>query len=236
MSKKKNKQQGGEILENPEVLAEQISITEEFFKSNKTIVYVITTVIAVIVAVLFGYKYYATNQDDIAQIDMFQAVFYFESDSLDKALNGDGNNYGFLEIIDEYSVTKSANLAHFYAGSIYLKQGDYNSAIEYLRKFKSSDLLVQPRSLALIGDAYMELEDFGEASKAYKKAANNNPNKEFSPHYLVKAAVAYENDNNLKSALECYEIIVDKYFDGDQTVLQNAKKHKARLSGLTSNK
>jgi hypothetical protein len=43
---------------------------------------------------------------------MFQAVYYFEADSLDKALNGDGNNLGFLEIIDEYSVTDAANLAN----------------------------------------------------------------------------------------------------------------------------
>ena len=42
---------------------------------------------------------------------MFQAVYYFEADSLDRGLNGDGNNLGFLDIIDEYGITDAANLS-----------------------------------------------------------------------------------------------------------------------------
>ena len=72
---------------------------------------------------------------------MFQAVYYFEQDSLVKALNGDGNNYGFLEIIDEYGFSEAANLSHYYAGVSYLKLGNYNNAISYLNSFSSSDLL-----------------------------------------------------------------------------------------------
>ena len=234
MSKNKNKQ-GGDILENPEVLAEQISKTEEFFTKNRTIVYVAVTILAVVVAVIFGYKYYATTQDDLAQSDMFQAVFYFESDSLDKALNGDGNNYGFLEIIDEYSVTKAANLAHYYAGVIYLKQGDYSSAIDYLGKFKGGDYLVESRTYSLIGDAHMEMGNYDDASRSYERAANNNGNKEFSPVYLEKAALAHENNGDLRSALRCYEMILEDYHDAEDAIIQNAKKHQARLEALTSN-
>ena len=233
MGKKKQKQ-GGDIIENPEVLAEQISKTEEFFTKNRTIVYVVTTVIAVAVAVVFGYKYYATSQDELAQVDMFQAVYYYEADSLDKALNGDGNNYGFLEIVEEYSVTKSANLSNFYIGSIYLKQGDFNSAIDYLNKFKAGDLLVQARAYSLIGDAHMELGEYQDASKAYTKAAKHNPTKEFSPIYLQKAAIAFENEGDTQSALGCYESILADFSEADQATLQNAKKHKARLSSLGS--
>jgi hypothetical protein len=56
---------------------------------------------------------------------MFQAVRYFESDSLNLALNGDGNNLGFLQIVEDYSGTKAGNLANYYAGVIYLKQGNF---------------------------------------------------------------------------------------------------------------
>jgi len=69
---------------------------------------------------------------------------YFEQDSLNKALNGDGQNPGFLDIIDEYSMTNASNLANYYTGLIFLKQGKYQDAINYLEKFDSDDEFVGP--------------------------------------------------------------------------------------------
>ena len=109
--KKVNPTKGEEMIENPEVLAEQISKTEEFLEQNKKMVFSVGGVLAVIVAAYFLYNYWITNQSQAAQNEMFQAVYYFEADSLDKALNGDGNNLGFLDIIAEYSMTDAANLA-----------------------------------------------------------------------------------------------------------------------------
>src|SRR5690349_1202188 len=45
---------------------------------------------------------------------MFRAQEYFSQDSVRLALNGDNVNPGFLKIIDRYSGTTAANLAHFY--------------------------------------------------------------------------------------------------------------------------
>jgi len=56
---------------------------------------------------------------------MFMAQKYFEQDSIRKALNGDGQYLGFLAIIDEYGMTKSSNLSHYYAGMCYLKLGQF---------------------------------------------------------------------------------------------------------------
>ena len=110
---------GEELIENPEVLAEQLSKTEEFLEKNKTLVFTVGGVLAAIVAAYFLYNYWITSRNDTAQNEMFQAVYYFEADSLDRALEGDGNNYGFLEIIDEFSMTEAANLAHYYVGACY---------------------------------------------------------------------------------------------------------------------
>ncbi len=55
----------------------------------------------------------------------------FESDSMDLALNGNGANYGFLDIIDEYGSTPAGNSAHYYAGYSYYSKGDYyNTVVE----------------------------------------------------------------------------------------------------------
>ena len=56
------------------------------------------------------------------------------------------------EIIDEFSGTKAANIASFYAGASYLRLGDFDGAIRHLSDFSSSDFLVQARAYTLMGD------------------------------------------------------------------------------------
>ncbi|RED98868.1 tetratricopeptide repeat protein [Marinoscillum furvescens] len=225
------KEEGIEILEDPDVLANK---AEEFFnnKRNKNLVFGIGGVIAAVIAGFLIYKVYISNQNQEAQQEMFQAVYYFEADSLGKALNGDGINYGFLDIKDTYSGTEAANLASFYAGASYMKLGDYSSAIRNLEDFSSSDYLVQARAYALVGDANMELENYGAAVDAYEQAAGYKPNDQFTPIYLQKLAVAHEANGNFDAAAAAYGKIVDEF--PNATLLQEAKKQKARLEGLAA--
>ncbi len=222
---------GEELLESPEILAEQIGKTEQFIEKNKKLVFTIGGALAAIVAAYFLYNYWNTTQNETAQNEMFQAVYYFEADSLDKALNGDGNNYGFLEIIEEFGMTEAANLANYYAGACYLKKGEYISAIDHLNAFSSSDLLIQARAYALIGDANMEMGNLEEAVSYYNRAAEYNPNEYTTPMYLMKAAVAYELLEDYESAIACYNTIVKKYANASE--YQTARKQKARLEGMT---
>ena len=135
---------------------------------------------------------------------MFQAVYYFEQDSIEFALNGDGSNAGFLKIIDDYGRTDAANLAHFYVGSIYLSQGEFQKAVDHLKQFSADDFFVQARAYALLGDAYMELDNTKDAISAYKRAIDHKENKFFAPRYLSKLAVAYEEAGDLDNAIKAY--------------------------------
>jgi len=232
-TKKKNQpQKGSEILESPDALAEKLTRTEKFLEQNRKMVLGIGGAIVVVLATLFGYRYYVSNQNREAQGEMFQAVYYFEADSLQMALEGDGNNYGLLEIIDEYPRTEAANLAHYYAGISLLKLSRYEEAIDHLRDFSASDYVVQARAYALIGDAHMELENYNEAASFYEKAANYKSNEYFTPIYLMDAALAYENAGDLDQALESYEEIVNNY--STSSVFQDAQKQMSRLEGLLS--
>ncbi len=222
-----------ELLENPDALRDRLSKTESYIEQHATLFLVIGGVLALIIAGFFGYRYYVDNQNAEAQEEMFQAVYYFEADSLSRALQGDGNNYGFLDIIDNYSLTDAANLSKYYAGLVYLKQGNFEEAIDYLNDFSASDALVQARAYALVGDAYMELGDFEEAASQYEKAANYKPNKFFSPQYISKAALAYEQMGDYSSALEAYNRIIEEF--PEATDVQQAQKQKMRLEGLVSN-
>lgn len=225
-----SKSGSNEILESSEALAEQLSRTEQFLEDNKTIVIVVLAFIVGIIAGYIGFNFYSDSRDKVAQRELFQAVYYFEADSLGKALNGDGNSFGFLEIIDEYAFTDAANLASFYAGATYMKLGDFESAIRNLDKFSSDDLLIQARAYSLTGDAYVEIDDLDNAVKYYEKAASNKPNAEFTPTYLIKCAIAYEAKGDTKKAIAQYKRIVDEY--PNATEYQEALKQKSRLEGL----
>ena len=229
MAKDKKKDEGIEILEDPNAIVEKAN---EFLdsKKNRTVVFSIGGVLAAIIIGIAGYNYYITDQNNTAQEELFQAQFYFEADSLGLALNGDGNNYGFLDIIDEFPGTKAANLANFYAGASYLQLGDFDGAIRHLGKFSSSDYLVQARAYALIGDAYLEMDDFVNAEDFYEQAIDYRPNKYFTPVYLKKLAIARENGGNLSGAVSAYQVIIDNYPSAD--LIHDARKHKARLEAL----
>jgi len=229
------KQDNTELLESSEALRDTlVGKTGSFFKSkkNQNLVLGIGAVLALAIAGVFGYTYYIESQNEAAQNDMFQATFYFESDSLNLALNGDGNNYGFLEIIDEYGGTEAANLASYYAGVSYLKQGQYDAAVDYLSDFSSSDFLVQARAYALIGDAYMEQENFQQAADYYEQAANYKPNEFFTPQYLVKAGLAYEAIGDYATAAESYSQIVEEYPESAE--YQQALKQQTRLESMAA--
>lgn len=219
-----------EFLEDPDALAGQLERAEDFFDQNRNIVFGILGGIVLLIVGFFGYRYYVSSQDETAQAEMFPAVYKLEADSLKKALNGDGRSAGLLSIADNYGATPAGNLAEFYAGAGLLKEGKYDEAIERLKSFSSSDLLVQARAYALIGDAYMEKKSFDEATEYYQKAADYKPNKFFTPGYLLKLAIAQEQAKQNDKAIDTYTNIIEKYGQSAEAV--NAKKYKSMLEAM----
>jgi predicted negative regulator of RcsB-dependent stress response len=219
-----------ELVESPDALAERLSQSEDFVKKNKSKLLGFFALIAAVVVGGFLYYNYRSTQNQEAQQAMFQAVYYFEADSLNKALNGDGQYEGLLQIADEYGSTDAGNLANFYAGAALLKQGKFAEAQARLEEFKSDDYLMQARAYSLTGDALLEQGKNKEAADLYVKAADYNANPYFSPLYLMKAGIAYEADNNFASATEMYDRIIKDYVTSAE--VSDAKKYKARAELL----
>ena len=187
---------------------EALSKSEKFIEKNQKILTIVIGSAVVIVLGIFAFqKLYIAPREKAAQGQMFVAQKYFEEDSLNKALNGDANYPGFLDIIDDYSMTKSANLAKYYTGIIYLKQGKYEDAITYLNKFDSGDEFVGPMATGAIGDAYMELGQKDKAVEYYLKASKQQENDLTTPLYLMRAAFVYEDQGKFDKAVELYEKI-----------------------------
>lgn len=230
---KKQAQHENDLLENPAEIAERLGRGEAFLKQNSKILGGVLAAAIILIGGILFFQINNQNQNENAQEEMFQAVYFYEQDSVNYALNGDGINPGFLSIVDEYPRTDAANLAHFYIGSIYLSERNFSDALTHLEQFSSDDFLVQAKAYSLVGDANLELGNTAEAISSYKKAANYNENKYFTPKYLSKLAIAYEKAGQFEEAIETYQTIEDEYFESFEFAA--ARKHKARLEGLASN-
>jgi tetratricopeptide (TPR) repeat protein len=170
-------------------------------------------IIIVIVGAIFGYKYFVSEPNELkAQEALFPAEAWFRIDSARLALEGDNMNAGFLKVISKYSGTKAANLAHFYAGSCYLKLGDFNNAAKQLKDFSSSEPLIEARAKSLLADAYSESGKKEDAAKLYKEAGTLFEKDDFnSPQYLFRAGYLYESMGKNQEAIEMYKLIKEKY-------------------------
>lgn len=194
-----------------------LSRTEQFIEDNQKILTIFTLSIVGIVVIYLGYKRFIVEPaENEAQSQMFVAEQYFEIDSFNLALYGDGNYVGFLDIIDEYKVTKAANLAHYYSGISLLRLGEYDSAVEYLKKFESSDHMLAPLTQGALGDAYLEMGDKDEAIRYYQKAYSMEDNAFLNPIFLLKAGRVYESQGDYQKALNNYETIKSEYPDSQE--------------------
>lgn len=210
MAKKKETEvRGDQRLENIE---ETLTNTERFIVKNQKLLGIIIGVAIVVIVGYFGFqKYIIEPKTADANEQIYVAQRYFEADSLDKALYGDGNALGFLDIVDEFGMTEPGNLANYYAGLSFLKKKDYNQAIDYLSAFDGKDHFVGPMATAAIGDAYMEMGDMSKAAAYYLEAANQNDNDLTTSLFLLKAGQTYELLGEYDKSLNAYTRIKEDY-------------------------
>lgn len=199
-----------EHLQHKKTLAESWMLYQDRYGKQTLIAVAVLLVIAGSYA---GYKHFVQEPKEKQAVEaMFHAEDYFRMDSVKLALNGDDVNAGFAKIISKYPDTRAAQLAAFYAGSCYLKLGDFNKAVKYLKDFSTPALQVQAKAYGLLGDAYSELNKKEDALVAYKKAGSWFDKDEItSSEYLFRAGYLYESMGRTKEAIDMYQLIKDKY-------------------------
>ncbi len=209
MSKKKNVKQTDKNLEGIE---QALTRSEQFIEDNqKVLTYILGGLIVVLLIIIGGNRYYLKPLNDEAAADMYYAERFFEMDSFNLALNGYGTYPGFLNVIDDYGISKSAKISKYYAGVCYHQLGDYEAAVNLLNKFKTDDLLVGAAKYSTLGDAYVEMGDMSKAISAYKSGIEKYENNFSSPIMLKKLGLVYEELGQLDDALETYKVIESTY-------------------------
>ncbi len=219
------KKQGPDLGEGVE---SALTRTERFIEENQKSIIRVVTVLLALTAIFLGVKrFYLLPRDNEARSQMFVAEQYFETDSFNLALYGDGNYSGFIEIMEDYGLTKAANLCQYYAGICYLRLGEFEDALSYLKKFHSRDKMVAPVAEGAKGDAYIELGDMQKGLNYYLRAADKSKNNFTTPIYLMKAAQVHENLQEYGKAIDLYTEIKSEFPDFARN--NNIDKYIARL-------
>jgi len=182
-------------------------------KYSKSIMIVCAAIIVLVGGYFIYQKFFLDPKEEKAADSIFKAEEYYRMDSVNLALNGDGQYPGFLKVIEKYGGTDAGNMACYYAGSCYIKLNENEKAIKYLKKFSTSSKPVQARAYKLLGDANADLGKNKEALDYYEKAAHHFEKDEInSAEYLFTAA--YFADRVMKDpkeAIALYKEVKKKY-------------------------
>ncbi|HRQ86266.1 MAG TPA: tetratricopeptide repeat protein [Flavobacteriales bacterium] len=212
-------------------IGELYTKSELFFERNKTPVTIAVVAVLVIVGGLFGYrKFISEPRAKEAQEMIWKAQYYFEIDSLDLALNGDGNFLGFASVADQYGSTSTGNLAKFYMAVIYHQKGEYETALQYYKEADLGDDVLRVMATGNQGDALVELGNPAEAATQFMKAADLVKSDYTTPMFLMKAGIVYQQQNDWKNAAKCFGRIVSD-FPGSPDA-NTAKKYAARAKAM----
>ncbi len=214
---KSNKKQTKKDDRNIVAVEEALSKSEQFIERNQNSIIFAVAVIVILISGYIGYnRFVQLPREDSAHEDIFMAEKRFERGEYEKALIGDLDHLGFLDIITDYRRTKSSNLARYYAGLSHIRLGEYKEGIDYLKRFRTRDQILGSMRYGAIGDAYWELGDLQKAARYYRKAYQYKPDNLTTPAFLFKAGQLYESKGEFSEAIRLYERILKEYTNSNE--------------------
>jgi len=208
----KKKEQFVKQDEQLQEVNEALTGAGKWIEDNSNLISWIVCGIAVVVMGIIAINQYVIKPKALeASNENAKAVVYFQRGDWDKALNGDeAECIGFEAIADEYKHYQQGKLAALYAGICHFEKGEYEEAAEYLKRFDADDLNIDPAAHQLLGDAYVELGEYGKAVKAFEAAAKSG-NEIIAPMSLKKAGIVYLHEGKNAKALNAFKAIKENY-------------------------
>ncbi|HEY0979147.1 MAG TPA: tetratricopeptide repeat protein [Flavobacteriales bacterium] len=215
-------------------LGQVYTSTELFYEKNKKGITIAVVAVLAVVAGIFGYKrFIAEPRAKEAASLMWKAQYYFENDSLDKAINGDGNYLGFDHVAKEYGSTPSGKLAKFYLGVCYHQKGEFETALSYYKDADPEDQVLSVMAVGNQGDVLVELGRDDEAIERFNKAADMVKSDYTTPMFLMKAGILYQKKQDWKNAAKAFGRVVKDYPQSPDN--NQAKKYAARAEEMAAN-
>jgi tetratricopeptide (TPR) repeat protein len=208
MAKKNFKKEDEQLQE----VNEALSTTGQWIEDNSNLLsWIITGIVVVVLGIIALNNYVFKPKALEANNENAKAVVYFQAGDFEKALNGDeAECIGFEAIANNYRMYRPGKLAALYAGICYFQLGDYEQAANYLKRFNAKDINIAPAASQLLGDAYVELQEYSKAVRAFENAAATQ-NDLIAPMSLKKAGLVYLEMGDKHAAKHAFEQIKNDY-------------------------
>ena len=225
MAKRKKKQNENEVLID---LVETRDKAQSFVEKNQVAAFGVIVALVAIFGIFVIYKgMILPGKQDKALAAMYKAEEQFTKDSFNLALTEPFvGELGLNQFVNEYG-TDSKNVANYYRGVSYMKQGDYQTAADILSKVKNDGDLLSIMKHGTLGDCYSELGQFDKALSEYGKASKAGSIESLTPIYLIRLGLLSEKQGNMDAAKAAYQEVVSDFPNSAQ--LANAEKYLARL-------
>ncbi len=200
------KQNENETRTTIDDLNDSLSGIEQKVQNNQKIIAWATVAVAVVVCIVLIYVYAIRKpgieaaNDAIGQADMSLAI---GNDSIALAQ--------YQQVADNYGYD-AGNRAALNAAIILYRNGKYEEALNYLKKYNPTESIIGAASQSLEGDCYVNLEQYEQAVKCYKKAVSISDNNPFyTPVFMMKEATVERELKNYAAEAKIYREILDKY-------------------------
>jgi tetratricopeptide (TPR) repeat protein len=204
--------QNNKTTESKNVEFEELTSTEGFFDKYKNILIYSSIGIVLVLVGILGYQKLVSEPNNIeSQNEIYNALYDFEKDSLEKAAIGTNDYIGFEEAADSYNGTSGGDIANYSMGIISMERGEFDVALDYFSECGFDDVMVGSMCIGLQGDCNVELGEYEKAVKLFEKAAAREVNEFTSPMYLKKAGLTYEELGQYDKAIVAYTKIKNDF-------------------------
>lgn len=210
-------------------LLDTVSKAQSIYDNNKTTVIGGFLALVLIVGGAIGYYYYSVSQENKAQQLMAAATTAYMNSEYEEALSGSEADFtvGFEQIINNYSGTDAANLAHYYAAVSEYNLGNVQEAISYIQDYEIPEGILGVGPISFHAVLMTESGNHAKAAELYVKAAEWDKNSSTTPYNYLEAANAYQDAGNNEKAEQYAQLIVDEYPNSSQVA--GAEKLLGRL-------
>ena len=189
-----------------ENIDQSLHSAEHFVENKKKMIFWVVGIALAIAAFIIGYLFIFRNPRVNKSWEEYAKV----------ELQAQGNDSlateGYKKVANKYGSDGGGNIAALTAGENLYNAGKYEEAIKYLKKFSTSEPVMQCSATRLIGDCYVNLKKYNDAISYFDKAlsqADGNP--QLAPVIMMKKANIYEVQKKYADALGVYEEIQKKY-------------------------
>ena len=206
------------------------------YNRNKKNINIGLGVVVGLMGVWMAYKFlYADPRNNEANQALAKIESWAMIDSAKWVLEGNDEGIGSEELINQYSGTKAAEKAKYYAACVKRDNGDFQGALDLFQDVNLNDNAISIQAIGNAGDMYVELNQLDNAAeyleKAARKAQASASQDVLAPLYYLKAArVQMERQDNEK-AIALLNEIIDNYKRSPE--YGDAKKAKAYLEAMS---